>query len=113
MAYTVNFNKNNIKRNITKVSDKGQEILSQQVLKDSNVYARLDSGEMIASSLRASNFKDGVLVWDTPYAKRVYYTGTPSKDVNSNASRLWFEVAKKKKLKTWVKVLDNIIKKGV
>lgn len=109
----VTFNKNLIKQRITKARDKALPILAQQVLKDSNFYARMDSGVLIASSLKSSDFDKGILIWDTPYASKVYHTGFPSKDVNVNASLMWFEVAKSKHLKRWVALARKEILKGV
>ena len=68
--------------------------VSEQVLKDSNHFCRQDQGVLIASSYSASIPSDGKLVWNTPYARRVYYTGTPSRDVNPNASLMWCEAAR-------------------
>ena len=82
-------------------------VLSEQVLKDSNFYARMDTGTMIDSSQTASDFKAGKLVWDTPYAKKVYYTGTPSKDRNPNASLMWAHKAKNTKNKDWQKLAQK------
>ena len=67
----------------------GIAAVSNEALKDANYYAREDTGELIRSSIRASRPEQGELVWDTPYAKSMYYTGTPSQDTNPNASLLW------------------------
>ena len=82
-------------------------VLSEQVLKDSNFYARMDTGAMIDSSQTASDFKAGKLVWDTPYARKVYYTGSPSKDRNPNASLMWAHTAKNAKNKDWQKLAQK------
>lgn len=68
-------------------------MLANELLKDANFYCRKDSGSLISSSIRASRPEAGELVWDTPYAKAVYYTGTPSKDSNQNAELMWAEKA--------------------
>jgi hypothetical protein len=68
---------------------KGITAVANEALKDANYYARKDSSEMVRSSIRASRPEEGELVWDTPYAKKVYYTGTPSKDNNPNATLMW------------------------
>lgn len=109
----VTFNKRIIKARVTKARDRALPILTEQVLKDSNFYARQDSGALIASSIGATDYKKGILIWNTPYAAKVYYTGTPSRDVNANASKMWFEVAKSKHLKEWVKLAKKEILKGV
>ena len=113
MAVTVSFDVRKILNKITKASEKGVSIASQQVLKDSNFYAREDTGALIASSITASDTKNGIIIWNTPYARKVYYTGRVSTDVNSNARKLWFEVAKKKHGKDWQKILEKVIKQGV
>lgn len=82
-------------------------VLSEQVLKDSNFYARMDTGAMIDSSQTASDFDAGKLVWDTPYARKVYYTGSPSKDRNPNASLMWAHKAKDAKNKDWQKLAQK------
>lgn len=76
--------------------------LTMQVIKDSNYYCRQDQGTLIASSLIASRPEKGLVIWDTPYAKRVYYTGIPCLDVNPRASLMWFEEAKKARIDAWI-----------
>jgi hypothetical protein len=70
-------------------SKKGIAIVANEALKDANYYAREDTGMMIHSSITASRPEEGGLVWDTPYAKKMYYTGVPSTDTNPNASLMW------------------------
>ena len=108
----IDFDTSKIIKDYDKLTEKGVETLSQQVLKDSNFYVRKDSGLLETSSIKASNTKKGEVVWNTPYAKRVYYTGNPSKDVNSNASLMWFEKAKSKYWKDWINIVSKIIMKG-
>ena len=49
--------------------------------------------QKILDSAQGSDIKNGVIVYDTPYARRRYYTGTPSQDENPNASIKWCEKA--------------------
>lgn len=88
--------------------------VTEAVVEYGNIYVREDQGVLMASSLigttltdtvskgnwsdedkknyasaSGSNPKEGKAVWDTPYAKRMYYTGTPSHDVNPQASLMW------------------------
>lgn len=85
----VEFDKARLMQSIKAASQEGIAEVSTEALKDANDYARQDTGELIRSSIRASQPEKGILVWDTPYAKRVYYTGRPSTDTNPNASLLW------------------------
>lgn len=83
------FDKAALMTRIEAASKKGIAAVANEALKDANYYARMDTGELIRSSLRASRPEEGELVWDTPYAKKMYYTGVPSRDANPNASLLW------------------------
>lgn len=63
--------------------------VTEAVVEYGNIYVREDQGTLKDSALISSNPKSGKAVWDTPYAKRMYYTGTPSHDVNPQASLMW------------------------
>lgn len=85
--------------------------ISAQVLADCNAFARDDTGAMIGSSYASSDLKNGRLVWRTPYAKRVYYTGKPSKAHNPSASLRWCEKAKGARLKAWVTLVTQTMRR--
>lgn len=68
--------------------------LTNQVVQDGNFFCKQDQGVLMSSALIASQPEKGLAIWDTPYAKRQYYTGAPSKDVNPNASTMWVEKAR-------------------
>jgi hypothetical protein len=97
---------------IKKASHLGLFALTQQVVKDSNLYVPMDTGNLMQSSLRASRFGDGKVVWDTPYARRLYYNPQFhfSKDVNPRAQGLWFEKAKSVHKKQWSKIAEKAVK---
>ena len=77
------------------------------IRENANRYVRVDRGRLRGSSYTASNLAKGEIVWDTPYARRVYYTGHPSTDVNPQASLLWCEVAKQRHAKEWAKAVEK------
>ncbi|MDL2293208.1 minor capsid protein [Ruminococcaceae bacterium OttesenSCG-928-D13] len=64
-------------------------LVTNEFVKDANYYCKEQTGELERSALRASNYEKGEAVWNTPYAKRQYYTGQPSHDKNPNAEILW------------------------
>lgn len=101
MGVKVTTNKSLIKKRITDGLNTMIAPLTQQVIKDSNYYCRQDQGTLIASSQMASEPERGLAVWDTPYAKKAYYTGTPSHDVNANAELMWCEKAKSEHQGDW------------
>ena len=78
--------------------------VTEAVVEYGNIFVREDQGTLKDSALIKSRLRDGVAVWDTPYAKKVYYTGQPSKDKNPQASLMWAE----KGVKTYKKELDQI-----
>jgi len=106
-----------------------QPILDMQVLKDSNYYAPMDTGNLQASAITGTYFEHptkaltipilqsgqmsvtagkGKVVWNTPYAKKMYYgVGYNfSKDSNPNAQAKWFEKAKATKIGNWRKIIN-------
>ena len=87
--------------------------VTEQVVKDSNIYCRQDSGTLISSSLSASRPERGQAIWDTPYALRVYYTGTPRKDVNPAASLMWVEVARAAFGGDWLRIAQKFFGEGM
>lgn len=83
------FDKSKVAAKVEAARDRGIAEVGNEALKDANYYAREDSSTLIKSSIIASKPEKGRLVWDTPYAKRMYYTGHPSTDTNPNASLMW------------------------
>jgi hypothetical protein len=102
MAVRIEINENTIRAKIDNAWASGLEMLSSQILRDCNIYCKEDTGMLIMSSYIHSRLKEGVLIWQTPYAARQYYEiPTAVKDVNSNASWRWCEVAKQAHLAEW------------
>lgn len=87
--------------------------VSQQILNDSNIFVREDTGELRRSSVRGSDLPRGIIGWDEPYAKRVYFTGRPSTDRNPNASLQWVEVARSRYGADWVKLVLRKLKEAL
>ena len=82
--------------------------LAEQLMSDCNTYVRMQSGEL-ADSIQKEN--GGKLIsWNTGYAKRVYYTGTPRKNVNPNASLRWCEKAIRNHKGEWVAEGNKLLK---
>ena len=87
--------------------------VTEQVIEDGNYFCKQDQGALMSSALIASQPDKGLAIWDTPYAKRQYYTGTPSKDVNPNASLMWAEKARSTFGKDWEAIADKEFKGGM
>lgn len=90
----------------------GQFVLDQQVLKDSNFFIPKDTGELERSGVRASRIGEGIIKWDTPYARRLYYNPQYdfSEDANPHAQGLWYEAARATFISDWVRITNQAIK---
>ena len=95
------------------VIDKTRFELSNQILNDCNYFVREDTGELRRSSVRGSDLQKGIIGWDTDYARKVYFTGIPSTDVNPNASLMWVETARSRFGDDWVEFLKRKLAKEV
>lgn len=82
-------------------------ILAEQILTDCNTYVRMQSGTLADSGHTEAGGKR--IVWNTRYAKRVYYTGTPRKNVNPNASLRWCEKAKRNHQAEWAQQATRLV----
>jgi hypothetical protein len=74
---------------ITTAVAEAQVELSKTALEDCNSFCKVDTGELRASSYKASNFLFGRLVWNTRYAKYAYFLGEADRSKNPLASTLW------------------------
>ena len=95
------------------LSDKARYQLSTQILADANKHVRADKWKLRDSSLEYSVPEKGELVWNKPYAKRVYFTGTPSHDENPDAELMWVHVARDRYSRDWLVVFHNLAKKEI
>lgn len=85
---------------LAKIVEKTVELsipeITSEFLKDSNYYAPMVTGDLRRSGINFSDFDKGRVVWQTPYARRLFYNPQYnfSKDANPNARGLWAEYAK-------------------
>lgn len=74
-----------------------EEIVAEQIYKDSNEFTYRETGAMYQSGAN-SNFKNGLITERTPYVRRRYFEGGRAGAGNRKAQPRWFEktVAKNK-----------------
>ena len=84
--------------------------LAQTIKEDCNRYVRMQSGALARTATPEDGGKK--ITWNTPYAKRVYYTGTPKTNVNPGASLRWCEKATRQHKSEWVAEANNLLKGG-
>lgn len=100
-------------RRFKDMAEKARYQLASQVLADANKHVRADTWNMRNTSLAKSDLPKGLITWDTPYARRVYYTGTPSTDQNADAELMWVHVARDRYGKDWLVLFRNLAMKEV
>lgn len=94
-------------RKIVNAFSKGLFAAKEQILTDCNYYVRQDQG-ILRSSGRCDLHGDVLQVtYNTPYAKRVYYVGRPSTDVNPNASLQWCQRAADTYKDEWKAIIEK------
>ena len=113
MSVRVIFNKAKVKARIVAASERATVIIANEFLKDANYYARQDTGNLIRSAELSSIPEKGIVQWVTPYARRVYYFGSPSKLKNVNARLRWAEIAKSENMEKYRRMGAQIIRQKV
>lgn len=106
----INFNANEILNTAERAREKAQFILDQQVVKDSNFFIPMDTTNLEGSGIRTTQFGSGEVIWNTPYARKLYYNPQYnfSKDSNPNAQGLWFEAAKALHVLDWIRLMQEV-----
>ncbi len=110
MAVRIDFNRAKAKQKIVDHWN-GQVLapLAEQILADCNKYCKEETGTLIASSQAHSRPKDGVLIWQTPYARRQYYViRTAHTVINPGARWRWAHHAKSAHLADWQKLAQKL-----
>ena len=108
MAVKIIRNMGGVRAKVEKGKQSMVEAVAEAVISYGNVFVREDQGTLMESALIASRPKDGLAIWDTVYAKRVYEEGTPSKDKNPQASLHWVE----KGITIYKRELDTVAQKA-
>ena len=109
MPVKINIDPTRVQMKIERTVKTGIGLLAREILNDCNQYCKEETGILIASSYIFSRFDDGLLIWQTPYARRQYYEiQTAYKDYNPNATWKWCEVAKSRHKAEWARKAQKI-----
>lgn len=110
MPVKINISKHAIEAKINGAWKKGLPILTEEILNDCNQYVKVDSHQLEQSALIHSRPQEGLLIWQTPYARRQYWEiQTAYKDVNPKATWKWCEVAKKNHFDQWQRQAQRLM----
>lgn len=110
----VEFDVDALSRRYQSRTEVAQVMLDERVMKDTDPYVRYRSGALARSVQTASHVGRGLIIYDTPYAQKVYYD-TKSKvtrDVHQDATPFWFEKSKQENLKSWTDAVRKILEGG-
>lgn len=108
MPVKIQINVNTVTAKIQTAWDSGLKDLSDEILADCNEYCKEDTSMLIMSSLTHSRPQDGVLVWQTAYAKRQYWEIKTS--LTPGRTWKWCETAKAKHKTRWKKLAETGLK---
>lgn len=95
MSVTFNFDVPEIMGKVDAASQEALVEMGQQIREDSNKFAPFVDSDLVESSLNNSDLENGIIVWDTPYARYLYYGVLM---VGNNGSS-WAKLGKKKQVK--------------
>ena len=110
MPVRIEINESQITANLGVAWSNALRPLAEEILNDCNQYCKMDTGALIASSQIHSQFDKGLLIWQTPYARRQYYEiRTAFTDMNPMATWRWAEVAKQHHLDQWARQAQRLI----
>ena len=96
-----------------------QKALDNAIIEDTDPFVPFREGTLSRSVTRASRVGEGEIVWDTPYARHMYYgvhylTGTPfvyNRFSHPLATERWFEHAKSAYLEKWRREVEEIFRR--
>lgn len=78
-----------------------QTAFAQRVALDMRKHVPVEEGTLRDSEPLNSDYADGRLVWNTPYARRIYNADSVRTAINPYAAPHWAEVTKAEKLENW------------
>lgn len=89
-----------------------QAAFAHRVGFDMNKRCPEDEGTLRDSMPIASDFENGLVIWDTPYAKDVLNRDSVSKEKNPNATPHWPEAVKAERIEDWRTMAAKLIEGG-
>lgn len=105
MPVRINIDPNQCAAKVQGAWDKGLYALSSQVLADCNQYCKEDTHALIDSSLAQSKLSEGKLIWQTPYARRQYWSIQTS--LTPGRTWKWCETAKRRFKSVWNRIAEK------
>lgn len=112
MRINVKINKDYTEARFHSKFQQAQKFLDNEVLKDSDPFVPMDTGNLRNSGIRGTVLGSGQVIYNAPYARHCYYGKkihfSPAKHPQATAQ--WFEKAKALHKKKWLSAVDRVIK---
>ena len=89
-----------------------QAAFAQRVGFDMNKRCPVDEGTLRDSMPVSSDFENGQIVWNTPYAKHVLNADSVRTVKNPNAIPQWPEAVKAERMGEWQKMAGSLLSGG-
>ena len=101
------------KRRLKSCRKMAQIALCNVIIRDTDPFVPFDTGMTAGSVMDASDKENGLIIYDTPYARKIYYGDAIHfhKDHHALATARWFEHAKAENLETWLEVAKRAFAK--
>jgi len=110
--FTFSFDSAAVKARIQRLNDVAIPIVAKEALKDANALARRQSGALVESSITHSDLNHGRLIWQTKYARRMYFTGKPRLNKNRRATLMWAHKAARANIGKYTRIVNEVVKGG-
>lgn len=112
MSVTININKQRIFGRVDKAWAKTLPDITREIRDDANEYVKVQNRALYASALEHSELDQGIIRWQTPYAKRQYWEiETAYTEQNPRATWKWFHVAKQRHLDRWLEQVQRYMRR--
>lgn len=111
MPIRISVDPNKIGIRVQNAWKEGLAKLSEEILADCNEYTKKDQNTLIMSSQTASRLSEGIIAWDTVYAKRQYYEIKTS--LTPGRTWKWCETAKRKHKREWQELAERLLRENL
>ena len=109
-----------LKEKLSSRRNRAQEVLDLAVMKGTGPFVPMRQGTLASSVLRSTKVGSGEVVYDTPYARHMYYgvhyrTGTPFKYSTLKhplACKEWVNASKAVNMEKWKKEVKEVLADG-
>ena len=112
MPVKISIDKMKIKHTVDAAWNNALPILTREILDDVNEYCKYDTGALVQSSYLHTKYERGMMIWQTPYARRQYWEiqTAYTQAGHPKATWKWAEVAKRHNMEKWQRQADVLFK---